>query len=110
MGLLDIASHEVRYGRFIRRTGHSITTGKVVAYVMTGAPEPFTITVTREAIDIKGRIVANEIGAEALQDILSRAVKHYLHLKSFAIGEVQTILDEATLYNATHEVPITTVQ
>lgn len=89
----------VRQGRFIRQTGHSITTGKVVSYVLVGAPLPFTITISRDGIDIQGRVVASEEGAVALQDILGRAAKHYAHLKSFAIGETQTILDETALYN-----------
>lgn len=108
---MDDLLNPVHQGRFVRQTGHSITTGKVVAYVLVGAPLPFTITVSRDGIDVQGRLVATEEGAAALQDILGRAAKHHTHLKSFAIGETQTILDETVLYNDNEIVPMTkTVQ
>ena len=98
-------------GRFVIRTGHSLTEGKVVSYVMVGAPAPFTVTASREGIVIRGQLGVGVDGIDVLRDILARAAKHHTHLKSFAVGEPQTILDETALFNESlqeQQMPTTT--
>ena len=90
-------------GRFTRHTGHSLRLGVVVAYTLQGTNAPFQILVSREGVEIQGRINVGPEGIEIIRDILNRASKHHVHLKSFQIGEKQTILDEAQLYNESLE-------
>lgn len=100
--MIEGVLNPLRQGRFVRRTGHSLTAGKVVAYILTGAPTPFVISVSRDNIEIQGKLAFAVEGIEVLRDVLDRARKHHEHLKSFAVGEPQTVLDEATLYNEGH--------
>lgn len=96
-GILLGRTNEDSQAFFRRRTGHSLEQGAVVLYELRGG-RPFSIVAHREGVELSGTFpcVARE-GVLALKQMLDRAVRHHEHLKSFAVGQRQTILDEEML-------------
>lgn len=97
---MDLINSAPQQGHFIRRTGHTITSGRIVAYTLVGSPRLFQIQADRDGVEIRGQISVGSPGVEALRDVLQRAARHHEHLKSFAIGETQTILEETDLFTS----------
>lgn len=88
-----IGGHAPQQGTFIRMDGHSLQLGKVITYKLTGLN--FAIIASRNGVELAGRFpCVDRRGIEALQDMLNRAVRHHEHLKSFAVGDVQTLIPE----------------
>lgn len=83
-------------GVFVRGTGHDLRMGAIVEYKLNGFN--FKVRITREGVSVAGVLpVVDWEGVGVVIDVLKRAVKHHNHLKSFPLGERQTILDEHDL-------------
>lgn len=80
---------------FRRLVGTSVKVGLVVTYRV---GQQFQITAHRLGVEITGRFpTIDGQGADALIEMIRRAVKHHEHLKSYQDGARQDVLDERML-------------
>jgi len=93
---MHIVGAQKKQAGFVRKDGHSLEVGVVVAYVLPGIP--FQILAHRFGIQVEGKFpLVDGQGIQFLCDILARAVRHHDHLKEFAVGEKQTTIPEILL-------------
>lgn len=93
---MHIVGAKKKEAGFVRRDGHSLEVGVVVAYMLPGLP--FQILAHRHGVHIRGEFpIVTRQGIEVLNDTLLRAVRHHEHLASFPMGEKQAPLPEMLL-------------